>query len=1089
MRKIALLFILAAGWLTTTAQEEARLLRFPAIHGNQIVFTYAGDLYTVDAQGGVARRLTSDAQGYEMFARFSPDGKKIAFSGQYDGNTEVYTMPAEGGQPTRITYTATLQRDDISDRMGPNNMVVTWKDNNSVVYRSRKQSFNDFKGQLFEVPAEGGVSEPLPFACAGFGTFSPDGSKMAYNRVMREFRTWKYYQGGMADDVWIFDYKTKKNENITQNSAQDIFPMWANNKIYYLSDRDRIMNLFVYDLVTKSTTKVTNFNDYDIKFPSLGDNAIVFEKGGYIYRLDLATQKVEQIHVVIRDDYAANLKGWRDADKNISSADVSPDGKRIVFGARGDVFTVPAKSGITRNLTTSCGANDRNVAWSPDGKSIAFISDKDGNNALYVIPEPGGEAKKIFAVEDTWMYDIQWSPDSRYIAWSDKLQRLQYVEVSSGKRTIVTTSPFGELRDFSWSPDSRWIAYTNPVYNAASRIMIYELASAKSKEVTSSWYDSGSPVFSSDGKYLFFTSNRDFNPVYSWTEWNHVYQDMSRVYMVTLKNETPSPFAPENDEVEVKADTKADANAKKTDASKDKGTDKKAVEAGVTVTIDFDGIEGRTIQLSEKAAAYWGLNSTGDMVYYFRASSTDEQPVLLAYNLADKKEVEIGNINSYILAAGGKKMLVSMRGKYAVIDTPRGKCNPDQFVDLSQMKIFVDFKAEWQQIYAEAWRQMRDFFYDANMHGVNWNDIYKKYQVLVPYVSNRNDLNYIMGEMIGELNTGHAYINGGDKPAVNRIKTGLLGATIVRDKSGYFKVESILEGENWNKEMRSPLTELGVNVKPGDFIIAVDDVPVTKVKDLYELLINKADVLVQLTVNSTASESGSRKVLVKPIENEASLYYYNWVQKNIRYVNEKTNGEVGYIHIPDMGVEGLNEFVKHYYPQLNKRALIIDDRGNGGGNVSPMIIERLKRQLVIMAISRNGSPTTKPEGMQWGPKVLLLDRYSASDGDLFPYQFKTLKMGKTIGVRSWGGVVGIRGPIPFMDGGTLNRPEFAHYDAEGKQFVIEGHGVDPDIVVDNDMYDEFNGKDAQLDKAIEVIKEDLKAWPKDLPGVPKYPVK
>ena len=1067
------------------AADEARLLRFPAIHGDQIVFTYAGDLYTVSVTGGLARKLTSDAKGYEMFARFSPDGKTLAFTGQYDGNTEVYVMPSEGGTPRRITFTPTLGRDDISDRMGPNNIVMTWRDNQTVIFRSRKQEFNDFKGQLFAATLNGDIPAQLPFSTGGFCSYEPNGKRMAFNKVMREFRTWKYYQGGMADDVWIYDPKDNSVVNITNNKAQDLFPMWHGNKVYFLSDRDRVMNLFAYDLTTKTTTKITQFTDYDIKFPSLGDQAIVFEKGGHLFTYNLTSGEVKQVNITLADDADVRPVVMKDASRNISSWDVSPDGKRLLFSARGDVFTVPAKSGITRNLTRSSGANDRGIGWSPDGKTIAFISDKSGEDEIYIIPEEGGEAVKITTNADTWKYDLVWSPDSKKIAWSDKMQRLQYIDVATKKVTVVAESRDGELRDFAWSPDSRWIAYTLPVYNASSIIMAYELANGKAHEVTSAWYDAGSPSFSPDGKYLYFTSSRDFNPTYSWTEWNHVYTDMSKVYMVPLTKATASPFAYENDEV-TKQEAKAD---EKKDEKKAPGDKKSEESTGVTVSIDFDGIEERALAIASKPAAYWAVTATTDGVYYYRNASDDPQAILFFWDLKSKKENEIGTVGGFVISADHKHMLVNQRGKYAVIDLPKGKANPDEFADLGGMTLNVDLKQEWMQIFNECWRQMRDFFYDKNMHGVDWKAIGEKYRPLVSHVANRNDLNYIMGEMIGELTTGHAYINGGDRTMPERVKTGLLGATFSRDKSGFFKIEKVLKGENWNPSLRSPLTEVGVDVKAGDYIVAIDETPVTTVNDLNQLLVGKADRIVQLAVNTQPKAEGARKVLVKPIADENPLYYYNWVQNNIAKVAKATNGEVGYIHIPDMGPEGLNEFVKYYYPQLNKRALIIDDRGNGGGNVSPMIIERLRRELTIMSVARNGTANTKPAGMLWGPKVLLLDRYSASDGDLFPYQFKTLKMGKTIGVRSWGGVVGIRGPIPFMDGGTLNRPEFAHYAADGSQFVIEGHGVDPDIVIDNDPYQEFMGNDAQLDRAIQEILNDLKNWPKELPQPPAYPNK
>ncbi|MBN2175065.1 MAG: PDZ domain-containing protein [Bacteroidales bacterium] len=1081
---ILLIFVFLAGFLYS--QDEARLLRFPSIYGDQVVFTYAGDLYTVDASGGVARKLTNDI-GYEMFARFSPDGKYIAFTGQYDGNTEVYLMEAGGGIPKRLTYTATLSRDDISDRMGPNNIVMTWKNNEQVVYRSRKKSFNSFKGQLFLADVNGGLSEELPLPSGGFCSYSPDGKQLAYNRVFREFRTWKYYRGGMADDILIYDFNSKEVTNITNNDAQDIIPMWFDDKIYFLSDRDRIMNLFAYNTKTKETRKVTNYTEYDIKFPSPGNAAIVYENGGYLYKMDLATEQSVKIPVVIAEDYNQSRNKMVDASKYIDSWAISPDGKRLTFGARGDVFTVPAKNGITKNLTESSGVHDRNVEWSPDGKYISFISDRTGEDEIYIRIHDGSEpAIQITSNSNNYKYNPIWSPDSKKLLWSDRMQRLLYVNVETKEIVEIDQTMDGEIRSYSWSPDSRWIAYSLPTRDGMTQIWIFGLDSGNKTAVTDSWYNSGDPVFNTNGDYLFFTSLRDFNPLYSWTEWNHVYRDMSSVYFVTLRKDVENPFKPVNDEVKVQEDT----DASKTEEKKESGDKKNGEKAeDKNISIDFDGIVDRIIELPIEAGSYWNLNAIGDNIYYCMNNMEQDAAKLKMYDLKDKKEIELGEYGSYLISADHKKMVLNNRSKYAIIDLPKSKINTTDYVDLSNMKVWVNFREEWNQIFDEAWRQMRDFFFDPNMHGVDWLAVHTKYQPLVSYVNNRNDLNYIIGEMIGELNIGHAYVNGGDKPSPERIKTGLLGAEISRHKSGYYQIDKILRGENWTKDTRSPLTEVGVDVNEGDFIIKVNGKSTKNMTDIFASLIGTAGQQVELTVSSSPNEEDTRDVIVIPTDDESNLYYYNWVQSNLKKVDEATDGQVGYIHIPDMSTQGLNEFVKYYYPQLKKRGLIIDDRGNGGGNVSPMIIERLRRELTMMRISRNGSPRTTPAGLQYGPKVMLIDKYSASDGDLFPYQFKTLKMGKLIGTRTWGGVTGIRGSLPLIDGGDLRKPEFSTYDREGKEFVIEGVGVTPDIEVENDPAKVYAGEDQQLNKAIEVILEELKNWPESWPEPPAYPDK
>ena len=1077
MKKLYLIFALIIMSLSAISQETTinRLFRFPAIHGDTIVFTYAGDLYSVTTKGGVAHRLTSD-KGFEMFAKISPDGKTIAFTGQYDGNTEVYTMPIEGGKPKRLTYTATLHRDDVADRMGPNNIVMAWTpDGKSIVYRSRKQSFNSFKGQLFKVPAEGGMSEELPLPAGGFCSFSADGKKLAMNRIFREFRTWKYYQGGMADDIWTYDFATKVTTQITNTKAQEIFPMWYGNTIYFLSDRDRTMNLFSYNLDTKQTLKLTQNTDYDIKFPSINGNKIIFEKGGFLYVFNTNNQDINKIDIQIDNDLPWGRDRWVDASKTIRNIDLSPKGNRLLISARGDIFNVPVKEGITYNLTKSSGAHDREAVWSPDGKHIAWLSDKSGEYEIYMSTSKGGEeATQLTDKSATYKFSISWSPDSKKILWSDKKMDLLYVDIATKEVTKVAHSKSWEIRDYTWSPDSKWIAFSDNDGDGLQKIFLYNLEDKKTHTLTKGWYAASQPSFSHDGKYLFFSSNRTFNPIYSATEWNAAYRNMSKLFMVLLDTKTPSPF--ENEDI-----TDLEAESKKEKSSEDKTN---------TTNIDFNDIQNRIIGLPVAAGSYWNIHYVKGTLYYNYYKYGRSGSFLKSYNLKKKEEKELGKNTGFAITRDLKKMYISQHGKMQVIDIPHaGPLNVKKPISLSGMKLWVNMHEEWKQIYDEAWRQMRDFFYDPNMHGTDWKALHDKYAVLVPYVNQRNDLTYLIGELIGELSIGHAYIGGGDRPQPERIKTGLLGAKLSKDASGYFRIDKILKGENFRPQLSSPLTQPGLNVKEGDYIIAVDGVSTTKYNDIYQALTGKANQLISLKINSVPGEEGARTIVVKPIGDEAKLYYYNWVEDNIRKVNEATNGQVGYIHIPDMGVDGLNEFMKHFYPQLTKKALIIDDRGNGGGNVSPMIIERLRREITRANAARNQTiPGQTPRQMMVGPTVLLINQYSASDGDLFPYSYKMHKLGKVIGKRSWGGVTGIRGSLPFIDGADLRKPEFSTYAADGSRWIIEGWGVEPDIEIENDPAKEYAGVDEQLNKAIEVIMEALKNY-KPVPPPPPYPDK
>jgi tricorn protease len=1097
------LMVLAAGFAGRA--EEARLLRFPALHGDQLVFTYAGDLFTVSAKGGVARRLTTDPNGFEMFARFSPDGKTLAFTGQYDGNTEVYVMPAEGGTPKRLTYTATLERDDVSDRMGPNNIVMAWRDNETVVYRSRRTQWNPFKGELTLAKVGGGIPETLPLPRGGWCSFSPDGKRLAYNRVFREFRTWKRYRGGQADEIWLYDFESAATTKLTSDPAQDIFPMWHGDRIYFVSERDenRQANLYVLDLKTKQTRQLTKFTEFAVKFPSLGDTGIVFENGGFLYRLDFGTEQAEKVAIEIHEDFASGRGGWKDVSKETTSYDVAPDGSRAILGARGEIFSVPAKNGPTRNLTQTSGVHERNAAWSPDGKWIAYVSDQSGETEIWIRSQDGlGEPQQLTTGADTYKYELAWSPDSKRIAWTDKLNRLQFVEVESKAVTLAAKSDAFEIRDFAWSPDSQWLAFTKPEVRRFANIYLYGLAAKTTVQVTDGWFDVGSPEFSSDGKYLFFVSERSFTPTYSQTEWNHVYNDMERIYLVTLAKDTKSPFAPKSDEVKLKDDKKdekskdstPDVKAGETEAKKDgdKPADKKSdgkdepkkEDKKVVVKVDADGIQQRITVLPPGAAGYGGLTSVGEKLFYFKKGK------LHFYELDKEKETEVGDAAGYRVTADRKKMLVKVGGDFAIIDLPGGKLDlGDKKLSLADLKVTLDRRAEWNQIYAECWRQMRDFMFDPNLHGVDWSAMRKRYEPLLAHVRHRADLTFLIGELIGELNIGHAYVGGGDYPKPERVPLGLLGAKLSRDASGFYKVDRILRGQNWDPKYRSPLTEIGVNVKAGDFIVAVNGKSTRDLADLYAALVGTAGKQVKLKVNDTPKEDGAREETVIPTADEQPLYYLDWVLGNIEKVEQASDGKIGYVHVPDMGVPGLNEFVKFYYPQLHKEALVVDCRGNGGGNVSPMIIERLRREPAMWTVARNGAVNLDPTGQVLGPKALLIDQHSASDGDIVGYRFRKHKLGPIIGQRSWGGVVGIRGSLPLLDGGTLNRPEFSRFDLEAKEWIMEGTGVSPDIEVDNDPAREFDGMDDQLNRAIAELRKAMGQNPVKVPTPPAYPNK
>jgi tricorn protease len=1066
MNKKILFSLIVAAFSANTlcASDEARLLRFPATNGSEIVFTYAGDLYKVAVSGGEAVRLTSHV-GYEMFPRFSPDGKTIAFTGQYDGNTEVYTIPSEGGEPLRLTYTSTNARDDLGDRMGPNNIVMTWTtDGQRIVYRNRISS--SFTGKLLTVGKDGGLSESIPLPEGGFCSYSPDGKLFAYNRVMREFRTWKYYKGGMADDIWIYDAAKKSVENITGNDAQDIFPMWVGNEIYFLSDRDRTMNVFVYDTRAKAISKVTQFDEYDVKFPSSNGKLIVFENGGYLYKLDPATKKAEKVTVTLAADHVYARSEIKDGKNYVTYASLSPDGERLTVTARGEVFNLPADKGVTKNITRTPGAHERGAQWSPDGNSIAYISDGSGETELYLFTPETGATEQLTKNNDTYIRSLEWSPDSKSILYTDRKNRLNLLTVATKQHATLFQDPYGELRGVAFSPDSKWLTYTRSETNTYSVVYIYNLAEKKQYAVTDRWYESSSPVFSTDGKYLIFRSTRDFNPIYGSMEWNYIFRYESGVYLALLSKDTPSPFLTKDGKT---------SPAKPEEPKKDE----KKTDAATAVHIDVDGLADRIVKMPVTAGNYLNFYSDGKKVYYVRGNST------YAYDLDALKEDLVADGASMTVGTGRKKALFTKgRGRFYVANIPSGKADLKDEVDLSNLKVTTDYPKEWAQVFNEAWRAFRDGFYVENMHGVNWTAMKAKYAVLLPYVKNRLDLNYVVGEMIGELNCGHAYITTGEMDRPERIKTGLLGAEISRDKSGFFRIEKILPGVSWSPSLRSPLTEPGIEVHEGEFIVAVDGIPANSVNDLYALLVGKADVPTELSVNSRPQLDGARKKIILPLADEHPLYHHQWVQKNLETVEKASGGKIGYVYIPDMGAEGLIEFSRYFYPQLDKEGLIVDDRANGGGNVSPMILERLAREPYRLTMSRSSAHIgTIPDAVQVGPKVCLIDKYSASDGDLFPWGFRALGLGKLIGTRTWGGIIGISGSLPFVDGTDLRVPFFTSYDVKTGEWIIENHGVDPDILIENDPVKEWNGEDEQLNRAVEEVMKELKTR-KPLPKVP-----
>ena len=1100
---------LALPLMAASVQDEARLLRFPAVGGGKIVFCYAGNLYSVGIDGGRAVKLTSDV-GYECFPKISPDGQTVAFTAQYDGNTEVYTIPITGGEPKRITYSALVGRDQVGERMGPNNIVMGWTpDGKQIVYRSKQWCFSGLRAQLCKVSVDGGLPEFIPTTEGGFCSYSPDGKKLAMNRMFREFRTWKYYRGGQADDIWINTVGTTKLEKITDNDAQDIFPMWIGNEIYYLSDRDRTMNLFVYDTKSKQTRKVTDFTEYDCKFPAhSADGYVVFENGGYIYKYDVRKGAAEKLTIQLADDNVWSRTEYRSGNLSINGYSLSPDGKRVLMVARGDIFSLPAEKGPVVNISRSPESHEREAEWSPDGSRIAWFSDASGEYEVYTAPADNmTQATRLTSFNEGYPTNLQWSPDGKKLYFSTLHWDVYELDVDSKALTRIIVGKDAAIRAFTLSPDGAWAAYTTEMPNYMSGLWIFDLKARKSYQVTDRWYPAGQPLFSRDGKYLFFTSSRALRSQYSDVEWNASYNLSDYVFILPLAKDTPNPLTLSNDEYEIRRSEPANDGKGPADAGKGKPAPGKPgsntpSSAGVTggspapvTKVDLDGLAQRATALPLPAGRYRLVLSDNDKLYYssFGAPAGPAGPGgrgASGLKTFDLKTLQTGDGPAdmpLVLTPDAKKALVRSEGKFKVVSFGGGPSRGGN-VPTDEIDMMIDHEAEWAQIYDESWRITRDNFYVENMHGVDWNHMREKYGQMLPYVKHRDDLTYLIGELIGELNIGHAYITSGEKPDIPRIATGLLGATYSKDKgTGAFRIEKIFRGADWDASLRCPLRTPGVDAKVGEYIVEVNGTPTKDLVDPGQALIGKAGKTVSLKIASSASGKGARTVYVKPVSDESNLAYYEWVQTNIEKVDRLSGGEIGYIHIPDMSSEGLDMFTKLFYTQLDKKALIVDDRMNGGGNVSPMILERLQREVYRVNMYRNGGNQPVPNEAFYGPKVCLIDKYSSSDGDLFPYGFRQLGLGKLIGTRSWGGIVGITSSRQFVDGQDMRTPFFTSYSTEG-EWIIEGHGVDPDIVVDINPFEDWLGKDAQLEKAVEYLKGELKNY-KPLPGTPAAPDK
>jgi tricorn protease len=1138
---LTVLFFLAVSLkLDAQSSNQYALLRKPTISKTQIAFSYGGDLWVVDRNGGEARRLTSDV-GVEIDPVFSPDGSTIAFSGEYDGNQDVYVIPAAGGFPKRLT-----------SHPGSDQVVGWTRDGKRILFRSSRDSYSRFS-QLYTVSISGGFPEVVPLPMAFQGSYSPDSSQMAYvpftnfGESLQAQRGLKHYRGGTASPVWIAKLSDSSVEKVPRTNSNDSTPMWVGNKVYFLSDRDGPVSLYVYDPGTKKVSLALQSSGIDIKSASAGPDAIVYEQFGSLHVFDPATGKQNAVNIHVTGDFPAVRPHFVDGAEQIQAADISPTGARAVFEARGEILTAPVEHGDIRDLTNSPGVADRDPAWSPDGKWIAYFSDESGEYALHLSSQDGmGEVRKFnLGNPPSFFYSPTWSPDSKKIAFSDKRLNLWYLDIDAGKPVLVDTNPYdGANFNQTWSPDSRWLAYSRQLDSTLHAVFIYGLEGKAKHQVTDGLSDTASPAFDKNGKYLYFFASTDVGPTIASSMGAYKIPVTRSAYVVVLGKDMKSPLAPQSDEEKIAADKSAtpaddckpqdetkseekpgadksdkssDKSAQDKDEKKDEKKEEKKEEAAKTpektpeVKIDFENINQRILALPIPAKNYDRMlagkahilyltegpevdtgNPTGRLVHKFDVCSR-------------KTEKLLDNIGGFAISSNGEKALYEqlpppnpmappggpVHGSWAIkpvdaLGKPGEPGKPDGTLHLEAMKIYVEPRAEWKQMFREVGRIERDFFYDPNLHGVDLKSLMAAYQPFVDNVTSRTDLNYIFADMLGEITAQHVYIFGGDRPEVKQVNVGLLGADYSIDHDRY-RFAKVYFGENWNPGLRAPLTEPGVNVHQGEYLLAVDGRELHASDEIYSFFLERAGKEVQLKVGPDPSGKDARIVTAVPIGDEHNLRLREWMDSNRRKVDELSNNQLAYVYLPDTAVGGFTNFNRYYFPQNDKQGAVIDERFNGGGWLADYIVDWLSRPLLMSAMTREGKDIVLPQ-VVFGPKVMLINQYAGSGGDALPWMFKELGIGPLIGTRTWGGLIGIGGYPSLMDGGEITAPRFGLFNPKTGEFDVENIGVSPDIEVDLDPASWRQGKDPQLEKAVSVALTNLKEHPVAPIKRPKYPI-
>jgi tricorn protease len=1056
--------------------SDTRMLTQPAISAGHIAFVYADDLWVAEKDGSHPQRITVD-EGVESNPVFSPDGKTIAFNAEYDGNVDVFTVPAQGGVPTRLTW-----------HPGNDQVRGFTNDGKSVLFISQRDMFTNRYNQLYTVPLTGGMPVKLEIPNAFWAAFSPDGKQLVYNPISDAFRQWKHYRGGSISILSVYSFADKSSYKIPQpdGGCNDVNPKWIGNTIYFRSDRNGEFNLFSYNTSTKKMEQLTSYKDFPILNMNAGNGNIIFEQAGYLHTYTPGSATANKLTIGIAADLLELRPRFVKGAKYVRSASISPSGLRVVFDFRGDIITVPAEKGDARNITTTTGTHEKYPAWSPDGRMIAYFSDATGEYQLYTKQQDGKGQARMYKITGSGFYAFpKWSPDGKKLSFTDNARNLYVLDVASGNTTkvasddIYTRGAFRNMAD-DWSYDSKWLAYTKVLETQFRQVYLYSIDQQRSFAVSDGLSDAIRPVFDRNGKYLCFLASTDAGPVINWfNQSNHDMRATFSIYLVTLQKETVSPFVKENDEEKMK--DPADTSKARTATG-----DKKPP----TLIIDWDGMANRVIDVPLKAGNYWNLTMGKEDELLYISFSTDNPVVgvMHKYDIKKRKDTELMEADDFEVSADGKKMLFQKTGAWVICNSGEKPEPGKGLLNLAETDVKIDPQAEWPHILDEAWRINRDYFYDPNMHGANWPAIKKKYEVFLPHLATRRDLNMLIQWMCSELAVGHHRVtNEGDllnNP--EKITGGLLGADYSMENSR-FRFKKIYGGLNWNPGLRSPLTEPGVNIKEGEYLLAVNGKEITATDNLYRFFESTSGKIVELTVGPNATLAGSRTVKVVPVNSEAALRNRDWVEGNMKKVNEATNGQVAYIYVPNTAKPGFEYFKRYFYPQTNKKAVIIDERFNGGGQVADYYIDLLQRPYQAHWNMRYGKDMKTPMASIQGPKVMITDETAGSGGDMLPWMFRKFKVGPIVGKRTWGGLVGIIGFPEFMDGGSVTAPNLAIWTKDG--FIVENEGVAPDVEVEQTPSEVIKGRDPQLEKAIEMVLKELSKNPQQEPKRPPYPNK